>query len=35
MADYTARSSVVLNGKQAEDQLEALSKRAGTLLGRF
>lgn len=31
MADYTARSSVVLNGKQAEDQLEALSKRAGTL----
>jgi len=28
MADYTARSSVVLNGKQAEDQLEALSKRA-------
>jgi hypothetical protein len=31
MADYTARSSVVLNGKQAEDQLDALSKRAGTL----
>jgi TP901 family phage tail tape measure protein len=31
MADYTARSSVILNGKQAEDQLEKLGKRAKSL----
>jgi TP901 family phage tail tape measure protein len=31
MADYTARSSVILNGQQAEDQLEKLGKRAKSL----
>lgn len=31
MADYTARSSVILNGQQAEDQLEKLGKRARSL----
>ncbi len=31
MADYTARSSVILNGKQAEDQLLKLGNRAKQL----
>ena len=31
MADYTARSSVILNGQEAEDQLEKLGKRAKEL----
>jgi len=31
MADYTARSSVILNGKQAEDQLAKLEKRSKSL----
>lgn len=31
MSDYTARSSVILNGKSAEDQLERLSKKATAL----
>jgi TP901 family phage tail tape measure protein len=31
MADYTARSTVILNGKQAEDQLEKLNSRAAEL----
>lgn len=33
MADYRARSSVILNGQQAEDQLEKLGKRVKELRG--
>lgn len=31
MADYVARSSVILNGQQADDQLEKLTKKATSL----